>query len=195
MLAFMTISRLGGTIALVIALTGCQKSLEQLNRDLKAANDSMRQQNELSRANKPGVMAQMPSSASGTEDQAATQLIVPNDPKMREAMEAALPTIKRVLSIHQCVNHPDGMLQLNKWAVPGVNLSGGVRWQYPNGRTEYHDRSKCMSVRSIDNWAMPALNALQFRAVYFADDSGETSNYRYFMKKGEDGSWRVQRID
>jgi hypothetical protein len=70
-------------------------------------------------------------------------------------------------------------------------------YRYPNSQQflKYHDRNKCMSVRAIDNWAMPALNALQFRAVYFADDSGETVSFGYLLKKADDGSWKLQGLE
>ena len=56
---------------------------------------------------------------------------------------------------------------------------------------KYHNTNKCVSVSTIDQWTMPALNALQFRAVYFADDSGETFNFYYLFKKSDDGSWKI----
>jgi len=42
---------------------------------------------------------------------------------------------------------------------------------------------------------MPALNALSFRVVYYADDSGETVNFAYHFKKVEDGSWKVEKFN
>lgn len=40
----------------------------------------------------------------------------------------------------------------------------------------------------------PALNALQFRAVFFADDSGKSNNFTYLMKRGDDGAWKLQQL-
>jgi hypothetical protein len=42
---------------------------------------------------------------------------------------------------------------------------------------------------------MPALNALQFRAVYYADDSGETISYLYLIKKSDDGTWKLAQFN
>jgi hypothetical protein len=173
--------RLAGALSLAASLAGCQEAMQQLNRDLAALNN----------APKPGTMARMPE---GGKDQ-QTQLIVPADTRVREAMEAALPTVKKVLAIHQCVKTHDGLLQLNQWAVPGADLR---RWgqggSFPNHYDwmRYHDRNKCVGVRAIDNWSMPALNALRFRAVFFADDSGETINFTYLLKRTDDGSWLVE---
>ncbi len=173
--------KLTSVLAVFLSLAGCQQSLQQLNRDLAAAN-----------ANRPGAMA----SATPASKEQQTKLTVPTDQRTREAMEAALPAIKKILSIHQCIKVTDGMLQLNHMAVPGVSFAGA--WNlYPNNAyfMKYHDRNNCVSVRAIDNWAMPALNALQFRAVYFAEDSGETINFSYLMKKVDDGSWKLQTIE
>lgn len=191
-----TIFRLAGTLALALTLAGCVEQMQQLNRDLAAANAALAGgQGQTGSFAKPGTMA----IANQTGKETQTQLIVPTDPRTREAMDAALPTIKKVLAIHQCIKIEDGMLQLNYWAVPGVNPSSG--WlpyaTFPDSTRymKYHDRNKCVSVRAIDNWAMPALNALQFRAVYFAEDSGETVNFGYLMKKVDDGSWKLQSLN
>lgn len=187
------IFKLAGALALALALAGCVQEMQQLNRDLAAANAALAG-GQPGAVAKPGTMARM--SETGKEQQ--TQLIVPTDTRTREAMDAALPTVKKVLAIHQCVKVDDGMLQLNYWAVPGVNPTAGYMafGTYPNANRymKYHDRSKCVSVRAIDTWVMLAFNALQFRAVYFAEDSGETVNFEYLLKKVDDGSWKLQAI-
>ena len=139
----------------------------------------------------PATMAS-PDAATGGQQE--TKLVVPADTRTRAAIEAALPTIKQVVGIHRCVRAFGGMLQLNNLAVPGVNMGSSY---FPDHEyfMNYHDRSKCVSARAIDNWAMPALNALQFRVVYFAEDSGETVNFVYLLKKTEDGSWKLQSTE
>ncbi len=175
--------KLACTVALAIATASCtQVEIDKFNRDMAAIN--ARNNSQAAVGAKPPAMAVMP--AATKEEQ--TQLIVPPDPRTREAMEAALPTVKKILAIHQCVKEADGTLQLNYWAVPGENVWGT---QIPLRYMRYHDQSKCVSIRSVDNWSMPALNALKFRAVYFADDSGETMSLRYEMRKMDDGAWRL----
>lgn len=130
------------------------------------------------------------------------QLIVPKDKRIADAMNAALPTVKQVLSIHQCIKEHQSLRQLNIFAVPGldmVNRSGASIFAdgFPDGpkHMKFHDRNKCVSITTIDNWSMPALNALLFRAVYFATDSGETVNFLYMFKKMDDGSWKLSQIE
>lgn len=120
---------------------------------------------------------------------------VPNDPRVKTAFEQALPTIKRVLGIHKCINHQDGMLLLNQDTVPGAGVQvKSMGWGgnlYPNSTffMKYHDRSKCLSVRAIDNVTMPANNALAFRVVYFAEDSGETVSFVFLFKRMDNNEW------
>jgi hypothetical protein len=181
--------RLSGTIALLATLSACAPQLQQLNKDLSALNQS------LAGVSAPNTTAIMPVAAQSGSEQ-ATQLILPSDSKTREAIDAALPTVKKVLATHQCIKTGSGMLQLNFLSTPGVSHDDGA-WNYPNSNwyVKYHDRNKCMNVRAIDQWTMPALNALQFRAVYFAEDSGETVNFSYLMKRMDDGSWKLQKLN
>lgn len=54
---------------------------------------------------------------------------------------------------------------------------------------KYHDPSKCVDIRVIDRFGLLALNALAFRVVYLAKDSGETIDFGFLFKKTDDGSW------
>lgn len=167
-----------------LSLGGCMQAIDQLNRDLAAINQQVATTN--------GTMA------SNVPQSQQIQLIVPNDSRAQTAVDAALPTIKKALAIHQCVRTQGGMLQLNALAIPGVNVAGPEWWngQFPNSslHMRYHDRSKCVTIRAIDNFAMPAFNALNFRVVYFAEDSGETVNFGFQMKKTEDGKWLLSGV-
>lgn len=177
------------TIAMLMlgafSLAGCKQAMEQLNRDLDNLNQGLASANQTrGQATKPGAMANQAAQT------AQIQLITPKDEKTNAAIDAALPTIKKVLAIHQCIKVDDGMLQLNAYSLPGVAMEKWIL-NYPNSShfMKYHDRSKCVSVRAIDNFAMPALNALSFRVVYFAEDSGETVNFGFQMRKADDGRW------
>lgn len=179
--------KLAVAIAAMIALTGCKDAMEQLNRDLAAANAAMAGSSTLS---KPGTMARMDTSV----QQQKTQLIVPKDQKVEEAVDAALPTIKKVLAVHQCARSDDALLPLNRLAITGVNIPAtSYGWGYPLQSTyfKYHDMTKCLGIHSIDEFSMLALNALRFRVVYFAEDSGETVNFWFLFKKADDGTWRI----
>ena len=139
----------------------------------------------------PTIKLAEPASDSNTATK--TQLVIPKDEKIKSAIDAALPNIKKILSIHSCLIDPQGLRLLNQYAMPGVNLeshgfgSGGP--VPPIMTMQYHNKNKCVGVRSIDQFSMPALNALQYRVVYFANDSGETRSYQFLLQKSEDGNW------
>ena len=129
-----------------------------------------------------------------------TQVIIPKDKRVAAAIDEAMPTVKKVLSIHQCLKNSAGMRQMNFYAVTGVDMAKGANEYYPLqglpiGYTQYHDKNHCLSIKALDHWSMPALNALLFRAVYFAEDSGETVNFLYLFKKTEDGSWKIAQLE
>ena len=129
------------------------------------------------------------------------QLGVSKDKRVIASTEEAMPTIRDVLAIHQCVQNSESQRLLNVFAVPGADMAqmGGMtpELRYPNNHIsmKFHDRSKCVNLIMLDQWMMPALNGLQFRAVYFADDSGETISYLYLFKKMDDGSWKLAQFN
>ena len=173
-------------------LAGCAQDLERINQTLHAINTG---------APLPSQTAVAPSQsvvASVETQKLPTQLIVPNDKSAAEAMDAAMPNIKKVISLHRCMKTSDSLRLLNFYAVPGLDFKGEMYqgYGYPNStaHTKYHDRNNCISARTMDQWSKPALNALQFRVVYFADDSGETVNFQYGFKRADDGSWKLSSI-
>jgi hypothetical protein len=129
----------------------------------------------------------------------AVQIKVPDDSTVAAAMDDALPNIEKVIGIHRCIPDWKSLRMLNVYAVPGEDMMSATdnRWSYPNSPflLEYHDKNKCLGVSILDRWTMPALNALQFRVVYLADDSGETLNYQFLFKKMDDGSWKIDTFD
>lgn len=126
----------------------------------------------------------------------AGRLVMPSDPKVNAAVQAAWPTIEQMLGLHRCIRM-GGLARLNHLAVPGVDLSQrGALLNVPNSRdyVPNHDFAKCLSVRQVDQWNMPALNTLEFRAVFYADDSGEMVSMGYTFRRMDDGTWLILRI-
>lgn len=166
-------------IGAAIVFTGCA-DLNNLNKSLAETNNSL-------------LAGRTMGAASGSTVESRVE--VPNDQRVNKAFEAALPRIKTILGVHKCINHQDGLLLLNKEAAPGVQISAG-QWEwagsnFPNSQfyMKYHNRAKCLDVRSIDQVSMPANNALSFRTVFFAEDSGETVSFGYLLKKQDNGDW------
>ena len=177
--------------------------LNKVQSDFKAINDKGEQDRARIRGDaQTGGVAQAGGVAMAEQPEAGqskpVQMIIPDDKRVAAAIDEALPTIKKILAIHQCVKDDASIRQMNIYAVPGADMAKlyGYGWGFPNSTKymNYHDRNKCVSVRAIDQFNMPALNALQYRAVYFADDSGETVNFYYLFKKGDDGSWGIAKF-
>lgn len=192
--------RIGAMIVVMsLGLSGCVKEMAKINNDLASLNHALaggskQQANAVASGGTQNDVAMAAQPEAGQSK--PVQLIVPSDKRVAAAIDEALPTIKKILAIHQCVKDGDSLRQMNIYATPGVNMAnrGYGDWQYyPNNDMlmKYHNHNKCVSVSTIDQWVMPALNALQFRAVYFADDSGETVNFYYLLKKSDDGSWKI----
>jgi hypothetical protein len=166
------------------SLSGCA----QLNKDLVELNNKLASIDGQSGGN---VMA-----VEQDANQNKTKVIIPNNKKVSTAIDEALPTIKKVLSIHQCLKENEGMRLLNIHAATGVDMRDGHGYIEitPITRMKYHDKNKCVSVQAMDEWEMPALNALNFRVVFFSNESGEISNFKYFFKK-TDGTWKIARSE
>lgn len=175
-------------VSLTFFMSGCNATLEKINKDLEALNVALS-------AGPPtqteGQNVQ-PTLARPRQGEQVIQLILTNHKATNAAIEAATPVINSALAIHQCISNDRGLLFLNKYAMPGVNMV--PLWGqtgYPNNslHLRYHDHNKCVDIRSVDQFSMPALNALNFRVVYFASDSGETVNFFFRMRRIDDGSW------
>ncbi len=169
------------TTLILGACADVNRGLTDLNKGLADANNSLLSSRTL---------------ATPLPDTQEARISVPNDRRTSEAFEAALPSIQRVVSIHKCIKHCDGMRLLNKEAVPGVGMPVCWNNNFPNHihHMEYHNAHSCVSVRAIDNISMPAKNAMQMRIVYFAEDSGETVNFGMLFKKLESGRWMLGAV-
>ena len=175
-------------------LSACAQQLEQVNRDLVNLNTALA-------SGLPGNNAG--TAANGLAAIAApqsfqTQLTVPSNKDVEAALNAALPTIKKVISVHQCMKSHDDYRPLSAYTVMGEErrvfptMEGG--YFAPLEVTSYHDRNKCVSVRALDQISLLALNALKLRVTYLAEDSAETSNFAMLFVKVDDGSWKLRRI-
>lgn len=126
----------------------------------------------------------------------APQTALSSDARVNAAVQAALPTVHAILAEHRCIRM-GGLARLNPMAVPGEDMSQrGAFLNVPNSNEymRHHDYRKCLTVRQVDRWEMPALNTMEFRAVFYADDSGEMVNMGYTLRKMDNGTWLLLRI-
>ena len=185
-------------MAVTMFLTACaQQQLDQFNKSVADFNQAMASgAPSVGRPTAaPAGLAQNTDSVRGTQ----TQLVVPTDKNAEAALNAALPTIKKVIALHQCMRDGSSARLFAQYAVPGgennIFVYGVITDSHsPIVRTKFHDKNKCVSVRAIDQITLLALNTLQFRVVYFAEDSGEASNFQMQFVRADDGSWKLSRI-
>ena len=180
------------SLAIFIPLVGCaQADFDKFDQSLKTLNQA------IGAPSAPGVQTAQATAPmavrGGASKSISTELVIPADKATEEAMNAALPVVKKVISIHQCLKTKESERLLNVYAVPGVDISKGT-WNVPNNWTRYHDKSQCVDVKALDQWTLQALNALRVRAVYFATDSGETFNLFYYFMKASDGTWKLSGV-
>ena len=177
-------------IATCVALAGCEATLKKVNEDLRAVNQSLQSSNQGFSVGR-GLSYDQNNSAN---------IVFPEvkDEKTMIAFRDAWPTVKEVISIHRCVNNIDGMLAINKYAIPGKNLADWPYTQYPMFRSpsmQYHDRSRCLAVRGIYDIQLKALNAMALKAAFYSETSGEVANGTYLlMRDSSTGKWRVAGI-
>lgn len=180
-------------------LSGIKKISEQGEKD-RAAIRANQQASESSGSGAIGQNGNFAPTEAAEEPQATpTQIVLSKDKKTAIAVEEAMPLIKKIVSMHRCMKNNASMRQWNFDAPPGVDMMkfGNVYWpknNLPIEKMQYHDNRKCLSAKVIDQFAKPAANALLFRVVYFADDSGETDNFLYLFVKMDDG-WKIRQLE
>lgn len=180
------------SLAIFISLVGCaQADFDKFDQSLKTLNQA------IGAPSAPGVQTAQATAPmavrGGASKSISTELVIPADKATEEAMNAALPVVKKVISIHQCMKTHESMRLLNVYAVTGVDMSQ-QNVSVPINWTRYHDKSQCVDVKALDQWTLQALNALRVRAVYFATDSGETFNLFYYFMKASDGTWKLSGV-
>lgn len=180
-------------------ISGIKKINEQGEKDRAAirANQQVPEASSPGTAGKNGnfVTTEVPEETQATP----TQITLSKDKKTAIAVEEAMPLIKKIVAMHRCMKNNGDLRQWNFDALPGVDMMkfANVYWpktMLPIEKMQYHDNNKCLSAKVIDQFSKPAENALLFRAVYFADDSGETDNFLYLFMKTDDG-WKIRQFE
>lgn len=114
------------------------------------------------------------------------------DARIAKARQEAGPAIEKVVHHLACyVGDPTSVRPELEVRRPIARLlspdMGGMGW--PGRFMRYHPADQCVSVRSMDEWGMPALNALRFRVNYISDVSGEVASSNYLLVKQSSGEW------
>ena len=114
------------------------------------------------------------------------------DPRIAADRAEASALIRTVIVTGACATAPEAWNATNRYHM--APQSGWDNTRVPMFGLRYHDKSRCLDVARITDWAKPALNALRFRVYYLAADSGEASSQGFELQKSSDGQWLIREI-
>ncbi|MBN2690784.1 MAG: hypothetical protein JXR43_02850 [Burkholderiaceae bacterium] len=174
-------------IAFIVSLAGCStQQLQAMNQQMAAINQSM------AVATTPAGPP-MPQPTAVQQQQLLAQI---NQPQAQAAIQTAVqqagPTIQKIVQFLACYPGFDPGKYLGEYNAPGGTIRG-LMGPLPSMR--YAPKTMCVNVVRMDNWQMPALNALSFRVVYQSSVSGETYSQGMTFQRQPDGTWMYLNVN
>jgi hypothetical protein len=184
----MSIARLTLTLASLAALggfAGCStQQLQAMNQQLAAVNQSM------AAATAP-VGPPMPQPTAAQQQQLLAQINQPQaQAQIQTAVQQAGPTIQKVVQFMACYPGWNPDRYLTQYFAPG----GAVDMAPPIKGMRYAPAGQCLDIVRMDNWQMPALNALKFRVVYSSPASGESATENITFQREGASTWLLRSI-
>ncbi|MCY1278085.1 hypothetical protein D9M70_268050 [compost metagenome] len=180
--------------SLLLLLSGCTNQLQQVNKTLSDVNGALASLNGTS-----GTAAGQPSPAGGQAfpqpspvqvEALNSQLRSPTpDQTLLATRQDASATIEKVIAFISCYPEWSPGRYLEPYLMPGASHNVLA----PMNGMRYHPKDQCLKVARMDNWSMPARNALAFRTVYASDISGESKSFSYEVVRQLDGAWLFKR--
>ena len=177
----------------ITGLTGCANELKKVNDTLAGVNQVLaapaQGANAVSNSNTlSGAPTAQPTVA---QIQALDMQLktATTDKNLLAARAEAEPTIKKVIGTLACFPDTNPGKYLGPYLMEGVSYSVLA----PMSGMHYHPQEQCLNVARLDNWSMPAKNAIAFRGVYVSGASDESKEYRYELVKQSDGAWLFKR--
>lgn len=112
----------------------------------------------------------------------------PVPPGIVPMWDAARPDVTEILRFMSCYHGLEPWRGLNQLILaPGVTPIG-----LPMLNMSKHDDGACLSVSKIDGFSRLDDNAFIFHVTFAADDSRETTSFRYVMARVRGTDWRMQ---
>jgi hypothetical protein len=185
----MRIARLTLTLASLAALggiAGCStQQLQAMNQQLAAVNQSM------AAATAPAGPP-MPQPTAAQQQQLLAQINQPQtQAQIQTAVQQAGPTIQKIVQFLACYPGFDPGKYLGEYNAPNGTIRALMG---PLPTMRYAPKTMCVNVVRMDNWQMPALNALSFRVVYQSSVSGETYSQGMTFQRQPDGTWMYLNV-
>lgn len=173
-------------------LAGCASELHQVNQSLAAVNQA------LAASSQPRTMQNtmngpaIPKPTSAQSQALQSQRSLGNvDTSIAATRQEAWPTIEKLIGFVACYPQYNAARYLHQYLIPNAYI---LEVAVPMNSMNYHPKTQCVSIARMDNWSMPARNALAFRTVYVSESSGESQSYNYEMVKQPDGAWLYRRV-
>jgi len=164
------------TIAVSFALTGCTaEQLRSVNQQIANLNRTL-----------SGPI--MPQPTAAQQQQIISAINQPqSNQKIQQAISEAEPVIQKFIQFLACYSTDHNPSRyLIQYSAPNASFSSLVT---PFSGMQYAPRNMCLDVVRMDNWNMPALNALEFRTIFQSSVSGESSSRTFTFQKQPNGEW------
>jgi hypothetical protein len=179
--------------AIALSISGCTSTLQDINSGLSSINSGLSTVNS-TLSGEPALQQDNSASLSSTQ-QAKLQSILTQktqDKNINIAISEASPVISEFISMNACITGYNGSM-LNRYAASGKLYASNNYIGAPVPKMRYHDKSSCASVLRIQDWKMPARNALRFEVSYISDTSGEVIKGNHEVVKQSSGEWLFTR--
>lgn len=174
---------IGGTMLIlfsIFSLSGCARQLQDLDRTFSKINSFA-----TSNSSVPTNRSSMPRMSEAQVNTLHTLLMKQvHDQSIAQARAEANSDIEKILRVSACYSDSNPHTVLRQYSLPEKSF-----FEMPMWRTQYHPRSNCLTVTRLDSWKMLARNALTFRAVFVSEESSESTQVVYEMRRQPDGVW------
>lgn len=172
--------------ALVFIMSGCA-SMEEFDKNLSAISAATQRVSKSPPRQSSSSGGQQGLSITADQQNQISRELAKKaaDARMQALINEASPTIKEFIEKISCLPYETAGKEFAAYAAPGEHLYVNS----PLKSTPYHNKSACLTVKKIQGWKSPALNALQFEVIYVAEDSGESTKTNHKIIKQPDGSW------
>lgn len=179
--------------AIALSISGCTSTLKDINNGLSTINSGLSTVNS-TLSGQPALQQENSVSLSSAQ-QAKLQSILnqkTQDKNINIAVSEASTVISEFIGMNSCITGYNGSM-LNRYAAPGKLYPSNNYIGAPVPQMRYHDKSSCASVLRIQDWKMPARNALRFEVSYISDTSGEVIKDNNEVVKQPSGEWLFTR--
>ena len=148
------------------------------------------------RAATPGQLGSFAAAMTPDQQAALDRLLAQPllDRRVAADRQEADQVIRAVVATGACASGPSAWNAVNRFHMTPHTYDNDDIVRVPMWGLRYHDRTRCLDVQRLSDWAKPANNALRFTASYVAADSGEAKRQAFVLQKQSDGGWLIKDV-